>query len=163
MKRIRRILDPTDFSPVSAQVFGTAVRSAKARRAELLVTHVLTPGAPDMGDDQDASPNAYASIDRSALAQERLQLHALVARAKRRRMRATGLLLEGTPADEIVRTAKSKRVDLIVMGSRDRTGLAGLFFGSVTERVIATAPCPVLTLRDGTRVRVPSAPGSIRC
>lgn len=66
-----------------------------------------------------------------------------------------GLLVEGSPAEQIVRVATSRRVDLIVMGTHghDRTSLAGLFLESVTDRVIAMAPCPVLTLRDRPRAR----------
>ncbi|MGH2628444.1 MAG: universal stress protein, partial [Anaerolineales bacterium] len=55
------------------------------------------------------------------------------------------MLLEGTPADRIVRAARSRRADLIVMGTHGRGGLAKLFLGSVAERVVATARCPVLT------------------
>jgi nucleotide-binding universal stress UspA family protein len=56
-------------------------------------------------------------------------------------------VLEGTAADAIVRTARAKRANVIVMGTHGRSGLARLFMGSVAERVVGTAPCPVLTVR----------------
>jgi universal stress protein A len=51
------------------------------------------------------------------------------------------------PHKEIVRLARSKRVDLIVIGTHGRTGLARFFLDSVAARVVSTAPCPVLTVR----------------
>jgi nucleotide-binding universal stress UspA family protein len=57
------------------------------------------------------------------------------------------LLLEGTPADRIVRAARAHHAAVIVIGTHGRTGLARVFLGSVAERVVGTAPCPVLTVR----------------
>lgn len=54
---------------------------------------------------------------------------------------------EGTPFEEIVRFARDKDIDLIVMGTHGHTGLAHLFLGSVAEKVVRRAPCPVLTVR----------------
>ena len=62
-------------------------------------------------------------------------------------MRARGVLYEGVAADAIARAARAKRAKLIVMGTHGRTGLRRLFMGSVAERVVGTAPCPVLTVR----------------
>ena len=58
-----------------------------------------------------------------------------------------GLLVEGVPHEQIVRLARSKRADVVVMGTHGRSGLAKLFLGSVAGRVVAAAPCPVLTVR----------------
>ena len=54
---------------------------------------------------------------------------------------------EGTPFAEIVRCARDKDIDLIVMGTHGHTGLAHMLLGSVTEKVVRKAPCPVLTVR----------------
>ncbi|MGH7393607.1 MAG: universal stress protein, partial [Candidatus Rokuibacteriota bacterium] len=62
-------------------------------------------------------------------------------------VRGRTLLLEGSTHDQIVRAAKSRRADLIVMGTHGRGGIAELFLGSVAERVIGSARCPVLTVR----------------
>jgi nucleotide-binding universal stress UspA family protein len=56
-------------------------------------------------------------------------------------------MVTGDPALQIVRAARSMRADLIVMGTHGRRGVSKFFLGSVAERVIATAPCPVLTVR----------------
>jgi nucleotide-binding universal stress UspA family protein len=77
----------------------------------------------------------------------RKQLDRLLARAKTARVRARAMLLEGVAHDQIVRIAKKRRADLIVIGTHGRTGVARFFLGSVAARVTATAPCPVLTVR----------------
>jgi nucleotide-binding universal stress UspA family protein len=61
----------------------------------------------------------------------------------------------GSPAQAIVDTAKSSAADLIVMGSHGRTGLVHMLIGSVAERVVRIASCPVLTVRHGTSKRRP--------
>ena len=53
----------------------------------------------------------------------------------------------GSPSLKIVETAEAEHVDLIVMATHGRTGLSHLMVGSVAERVVRTAPCPVLTIR----------------
>ncbi len=147
MKAIRTILYATDFSRTSNRAFAAAVRAAKANQARLLVVHVLAPVAPIIGDDYVSSPEAYVEIERNVRATAQRHLRRLVARARQAGVRAGGLLLEGTPDRQIVRAAKSKRADLVVMGTHGRTGLARLFLGSVAERVIGNAPCPVLAVR----------------
>lgn len=146
MKRIRSVLHPSDFSPASGPAFTRAVEMAKANHAELLLVHVLTPVVPMVGDGY-ISPKAYDDLQRSSQAQGRKRLNALAGRAKKAGARARTLLLEGSPFGQIVRAAKSKRANVIVMGTHGRGGLAKLFLGSVAERVVGTAPCPVLTVR----------------
>ena len=146
MKRIRRILHPSDFSSASVAAFTRAVESAKASGAELILVHVMSPVVPLAGDGY-VSPRVYEDLQKAARAQGQKGLDALLAKAKKARVRATGLLLEGTAWEQIVRAARSKRADMIVMGTHGRSGLARFFLGSVAERVIGTAPCPVLTVR----------------
>lgn len=151
MKAYRRVVHPTDFSPASAKAIAQAVRIARENRAELLIVHVMAPIVPMVGDAY-ISPAAYEALEKSSRQHAQKQLGALVAKAKKAGVRVTPLLLEGSAADQIVRAAKSKRADVIVMGTHGRTGLARLFLGSVAERVVGTAPCPVLTVR-GNRGR----------
>jgi nucleotide-binding universal stress UspA family protein len=146
MKRIRRILHPSDFSPASTPAFKRAVEMAKAQGAELFVVHVLTPIVPLMGDGY-ISPQAYDDLERSARAYAQKKLGGLVARAAKSRVRVRPLLLEGTPHEAIARAARSKNADVIVMGTHGRGAMAKFFLGSVAERVVGTAPCPVLTVR----------------
>ena len=62
-------------------------------------------------------------------------------------MRARAVIAEGTPHVRIARAARSNRADVIVMGTHGRTGLARAFLGSVAARVLASATCPVVTVR----------------
>jgi nucleotide-binding universal stress UspA family protein len=146
MSRIRRVLHPTDFSRTSGAAFTQALDLAKTSKAELLVVHVLAPAVPMVGDGY-VSPEVYEDLVASARAYGKKNLDALVAKAKKAGVRAKSLLLEGAPHEQIVRTARRQRADLIVMGTHGRTGLAKLFLGSVAGRVIAIAPCPVMTVR----------------
>jgi len=146
MSRIRRILHPSDFSPASRGAFTRAVDLAKANKAELLVAHVLTPTVPVVGDGY-VSPRIYEDLAASARDHGRKSLAALVAKAVKKGVRARSLLLEGVPHEQIARTARRQRTDLVVMGTQGRTGLAKLFLGSVAGRVVAMAPCPVMTVR----------------
>ena len=142
----RRIVHPTDFSTASRAAFAKAVEMAKADRGELLLVHVLSPVMPVPGDGY-ISPKVYDEIAASTRAWAQKQLDKLLAKAKVAGARVKGLLVEGVPHEQIVRLARSKRADVVVMGTHGRSGLAKLFLGSVAGRVVAAAPCPVLTVR----------------
>ena len=142
----RRVLHPSDFTSFSRAAFRKAIEIAKTNRAELLVAYVLSPIVPVPGDAY-ISPKMYDDLAGSARAFAQKQLDKLLAQAKKVRVRARGFLLEGPPHEEIIRFARARRVDLIVMGTHGRAGLARLFVGSVADRVVAAAPGPVLTVR----------------
>jgi nucleotide-binding universal stress UspA family protein len=145
---MRRILHPSDFSRASGAAFARSVEMAKLNRAELLIVHVLVPAIPPMvGEGTYISPKVYEEIEASARAHGQKQLDALVAKAKKAGVRASGLLLEGVAHEQIVRAAKGGRADLLVLGTHGRTGLARFFLGSVASRVVTMSPCPVMTVR----------------
>jgi nucleotide-binding universal stress UspA family protein len=147
MGRIRRILHATDFSSASNAAFGKAVELAKANGAQLYLVHVLTPVVPLAGDGY-VSPTVYADIEASTRAAADKQMSRLAAKARQAGVtRVHTLLLEGVAHDRIARAARSRRADMIVIGTHGRTGLAKLFLGSVAGRVVAAASCPVLTVR----------------
>jgi nucleotide-binding universal stress UspA family protein len=146
MSRIRRIMHPTDFSRASSAAYKRAVDMAKSNRAELLLVHVMTPAVPLMGDGY-VSPQVYEDMEAAARAYAQKHLNTLVSRAKQAGARVKGLLLEGVPHERIAQAARSKKADLVVIGTHGRTGFAKLFLGSVASRVLTIAPCPVLTVR----------------
>jgi nucleotide-binding universal stress UspA family protein len=74
-------------------------------------------------------------------------LSSLMKKAKKAKVKVKTLLLKGTPHTQIVKAAKNRRADLIVIGTHGRTGISKFFMGSVAGRVIAMAHCPVLTVR----------------
>jgi nucleotide-binding universal stress UspA family protein len=146
MSRIRRILYPSDFSRASGAAFTKALEMAKTNRAELLVVHVLASVVPMVGDGY-VPPNVYEEIEASARSQAQAQINRLMAKARKAEVRVKGLLMDGVPHEQITRAARSKRADLIVIGTHGRTGLAKFFLGSVAGRVVSIAACPVLTVR----------------
>jgi nucleotide-binding universal stress UspA family protein len=142
----RRILHPSDFSSASGAAFKKAVEMAKAGRGELMLVHVISPVVAVAGEGY-ISPKTYEEIAASTRAWAQKQLGKLVAKAKTAGVRAKGSVLEGSAHEQIARFARSRHADLIVMGTHGRSGLAKLFLGSVAGRVVAAAPCPVLTVR----------------
>jgi nucleotide-binding universal stress UspA family protein len=146
MSRIRRILHPSDFSRASGAAFAKAVEMAKMNGAELLVVHVLTPVIPMVGDGY-VSPKVYEEIEATSRSDAQARLDRLLSKAKKAGVRARGLLLDGVPHEQIARAARSRKADLVVIGTHGRTGLAKFFLGSVAGRVVSIASCPVLTVR----------------
>ncbi|MGH7414987.1 MAG: universal stress protein [Candidatus Rokuibacteriota bacterium] len=149
MARLRRIMHATDFSRASTPAFKHAVAMGKADRAQLIVVHVMAPPSLALSGEGYVSPRLYEDLEASARAQAQKRLDAIVAKARRAGARATGLLVEGVPHERIARAARSRKADLLVIGTHGRTGLAKFFLGSVATRLIAGAPCPVLTVRGG--------------
>lgn len=147
MSRTHYILFASDFSKASRKAFTTAVSMAKAARATLVVLHVIVPFVPVV-PEQYLNAEVWEQIDREARRWSQQQVGRLLQRAKKAGIRATGLLVEGDPAQRIVGTARSKRADFLVIGTHGRTGLARFFVGSVATRVVATASCPVVTVRN---------------
>jgi len=146
MTRLRRILFASDFSKASGKAFATAVMMARTSRASLMVLHVIAPLAP-VSPDQYIGPDTWKEVDREARRWTSRKLAGIIAKAGKQGVKAVGLTADGSAAVQIVRVAKSKRADLVIIGTHGRTGLAKFFLGSVAGRVVSTAPCPVMTVR----------------
>jgi nucleotide-binding universal stress UspA family protein len=147
MAGFRRILFASDFSKASRKAFTTAVTLAKAHRATLTVLHVIVPFTPIVPEGYVDS-QMWDRIDKDAREWSLRQLRRLTDKARATGVKAAGLLLEGDPAQQIVRAVRSKGADLLVVGTHGRTGLTKFFVGSVAGRLVATAPCPVVTVRS---------------
>jgi len=146
MARIRKVMMASDFSSASRAAFARAVRLAKGKRASLVVMHAVTLPPPTLGGEY-IPPQTWDRIEAATRASAKKQIRTLVTKAKRAGVRATGLIVAGSPYEVIVRAARSKRADVLVLGTHGRTGLSRFFLGSVAGRVLASAPCPVLTVR----------------
>lgn len=146
MAKIRTVMMASDFSSASDAAFARAVALAKANRAKLLVMHAVMLSTPPLGG-QYIPPPTWDRIEAGMCAAAKKQLGALVARARRAGVRAADLVVAGSPYEVIVRAARSKRADVLVLGTHGRAGLARFFLGSVAARALTTAPCPVLTVR----------------
>lgn len=142
---IRRILCASDFSPASRPAVKLATEMARAFDADLMLFHAYQVSAP-MSAEGPLPPAVVDTVARDAHDQARRKLDALAESTKGRRTRSSTLLAEGSPAEAIVTAAKRKRANLIVLGTRGRSGLGRMLMGSVAESVVRTAPCPVLTV-----------------
>jgi nucleotide-binding universal stress UspA family protein len=137
MIRIQRILYPTDFSSYSNQAYFHAVAQAEKHGASLTVLFVYNP-------DKITTPDNPSSLE-EARAYWQKQLESI--RPIDPRIPVRHVLLEGDPAEEIVRYGRDAGIDLIVMGTHGRTGLERLLMGSVAERVLREASCSVLVVK----------------
>jgi nucleotide-binding universal stress UspA family protein len=146
MKRFRHVLHASDFSSASRPAFNRALGLARSSRAALTIVHVIAPIVP-LSSDGYVSPQVIDDLDRRARAYAAREMGKLVSKAKQAGVRAKTLVLEGVAADRIVRAAKARRADVIVVGTHGRGAVAKFFLGSVAGRVVATAACPVLTVR----------------
>jgi nucleotide-binding universal stress UspA family protein len=148
MKAFRHILFATDFSPSAGAAWKRCLALARACDARVLVVHVV----PSLAQAQTVRW-AYQEMEAEIRRDADRQLKKLVAAARKAGVRASALLASALPAHEAIgRAAKARKIDLIVVGTHGRTGMAGALIGSVASRIVATAPCPVLTVR-GRRSR----------
>lgn len=146
MRAIREVLHPTDFSTGAAPAFAMAVEVAHRFAAQLTILHVPAPPVyiGHFGDGYSMSAERLEALR----ADQELSLDQLRARALEAGVRCTAVAIEGFPSEVIVAQAEARNTDLIVLGTHGRTGLGRLLLGSVAERVLRAAKCPVLTVRQ---------------
>lgn len=147
MKRIRRILYATDYSKASERALQEAIDLAKQNNAELLVVHVIEPVTPYVAGEEYGGAELYIRLEESTKRDAQTSMQKLMQRLSRLKVKAKSLLLKGNAHEQIVKAGKSKKADIIVIGTHGRTGLSKLFLGSVAGRVVSSATCPVLTVR----------------
>jgi universal stress protein A len=144
---IRRILVPVDFSEDAINALAYARDFADRFGAELIILHVVEPiyyATP--ADMYVTSPNLSLLLDEQRKAATQ-QLARLAANLQQKGVRHRTVLKTGVPAQVIVDSAHRPGADLIVMSTHGRTGLAHILMGSVAEKVVRHADCPVLTVR----------------
>ena len=143
MDEIKKILVATDGSEFTKEAVKKGISLAKMLDAELIGLYVV-----------DISPIIPMSLDETSFPMVDFLrnegdgvLKELEEQAKRAGVRIKVIKKEGIPADEIIETAKKEDVDMIVVGTLGRSALEKLLLGSVAEKVIRHAPCPVLVVR----------------
>ncbi len=128
MIHVRKVLYPTDFSSYSNQAYFHALAQAEIHGASLTILYVYNPSQRD-GDRQ----------------YWRGQLEQI--RPSNPDIAVEHVLLEGDPAQEIIKYARDASFDLIVLGTHGRTGRERLLMGSVAEKVMRDGPCSVLVVK----------------
>jgi len=147
MIRLKQILVATDFSEPSDAALNYGRELARAFGAHLQILNVVDNLTATM-----VGPEGYignlTEMQRDVEEAARKKLGALISDEDRRELGANPILLtSSTPAYAIVNQAKEADIDLIVMGTHGRGGFGHLLMGSVAEKVVRSAPCPVLTVR----------------
>lgn len=148
---IKKILCPTDFSEHSAHALLYALSFAKAYDAALEMLHVVQPLVyPAYMESPVQAPAVFVGTSLSTarmMDESLLRLEELASLNKQLHPHIAGRVVLGVPFVEIIRAAKEQQSDLIVMGTHGRTGLQRVLIGSVAEKVVRKAPCPVLTIK----------------
>lgn len=140
------LLHPTDFSEGADRALAEAIRIARALGAEVLLLHVESPFYSEGLKGMTVADRVRVHEAERRWVEEMLE--ARVAGIRAAGVPARGVIQIGLPFEEIVRTAEAQGADLIVMGTQGRAGLDRMSLGSVADRVIRTAPCPVVTVRE---------------
>ncbi len=156
--RIERVFCPLDFSEFSERAFDYAQSLARHYHAPLLVGYVIQPlftGYPSYID-----PDVVSEVALGLRSQAEEEIEKFVKSRFRDGVQVENVVLEGNIPDQILCLAQARAVDLIVMGTHGRHGLDHLLLGSVTEKVLRKARCPVLVVRRPAHGFVaPAEPG----
>jgi nucleotide-binding universal stress UspA family protein len=146
MLPLKKIVCPTDFSEPAYEVFKIARELATQFSAEMLLVHVVSPlpmmhgGAAPTGFH---IPTVLEELQESAKnSLEKIRLEKLPGD-----IRAQTFVIHGRPAHEIVQLAEKEKADIIVIATHGESGWQRFVFGSVAEKVVRSAECPVLTIR----------------
>ena len=146
MIKITNVLVPTDFSESSASALDYGREFARTFGATLHVLHVVAN--PMMWAGPEAVGVDFARVQADLVAGARAELDRVVTPEDREQLKAVKMTRAGSsPAFEIADYAKEEGIDLIVMGTHGRGVVGHLLMGSVAEKVVRIAPCPVLTVR----------------
>jgi universal stress protein A len=142
MLPVKRIVCPTDFSELSLQALRKAVDLAAHFGADIYLLNVIS-SSEFVADPEVILPNAEEEY-RKAIEEK---LSDIATRFASKGLHITTVVELGDPADQIVRFARDKQADLIVIATHGATGWRHIAFGSVAEKVVRFASCPVLTIR----------------
>ncbi|HEY7491694.1 MAG TPA: universal stress protein [Candidatus Tectomicrobia bacterium] len=140
----QHFLVPLDFSAYSDQALDYAIGLATKLQARLTLLHVIHLAPLGIGEMGAVPPAAYLE---DLETEARHGLENCLKRVQDAGLQGDSVLVHGVPFQSIVDTAHDKKVDLIVMGTHGRTGLYHVLLGSVAEKVVRLAPCPVLIAR----------------
>ncbi|HSD52065.1 MAG TPA: universal stress protein [Candidatus Methylomirabilis sp.] len=147
MLRLSRILAPTDFSGYSDHALRFAAEMARQFGAKLFLLHVVSNEALEGIAKAHVPPYPVDRVYEDLTQEIHEQFVKHVPSELRKSVETEFLVLPGVPFLEIIRVARLKGVDLIVMATHGRTGLSHALMGSVTEKVVRKAPCPVVSIR----------------
>jgi nucleotide-binding universal stress UspA family protein len=156
--QIRSILLPTDFSESGNYALSYAASLARKFGAQIICVHVIEPMVPTVGYSGMTAPLPIADITEQLEDSAEHELPKIAGRKEFAGLEMEELIVYGEAASEIVRVAKDRNVDLIVVSSHGRTGLGRILFGSTAEAVVRHASCPVLVVKPSQEEEGSSKP-----
>jgi nucleotide-binding universal stress UspA family protein len=157
--QIRNILLPTDFSECGNYALAYAASLARKFGASMICLHVIEPIVPTVGYSGMTEPLPIADITEQLEDSAERELPKLAECEECEGIDIEELIVHGEAASEIVRVARERQVDLIVIASHGRTGLGRILFGSTAEAVVRHASCPVLVVKP-SQDQEPATKGS---
>ncbi|WP_010584045.1 universal stress protein [Schlesneria paludicola] len=146
MLKIRTILVPTDFSENANQALGLARSLARDHGATLVVVHIPLPPPSDLHN--------YLSLSSLTMIEDECKDRLRTVTASIDDVKVETRVSIGDAGPNIVSIASDCDASLIVMGTHGLTGLTRILLGSVAEFVMRNAPCPVMTIKQGTAERM---------
>lgn len=149
--QIRTILMPTDFSEYAEHAFTWALEMAADWQAKLVLFHAAAPISPLAFPDSVYLPE-LRRLEADMLADAKKRMSEFVGKKESGAVVVETRVVVGEPIYEICQAVGREQADLIIMGSHGRTGLSHVLLGSVAERVIRHASCPVLVARKPKQV-----------
>ena len=142
---LKKILVPTDFSETSKKAVPYALRFAEQFGCEIVLLYVVEPATPLIGAPLGVEP--FTDQDEFSMAEKDLAVLAAESHTDRAHS-ISSLVRIGHAPNEITKVAKELDADLIIIATHGYTSWQHLCIGSTTERVVRTAPCPVLVVRE---------------
>ena len=143
--QLKKILVPTDFSETSKKAVKYALRFAEQFGCEIALLYVVEPATPMIGAPIGVEP--FTDKDEFSMAEKDLAVLAAELRTKDAHS-VSSLVRVGHAPNEITKAAKDLDVDLIIIATHGYTSWQHFCIGSTAERVVRTAPCPVLVVRE---------------
>jgi nucleotide-binding universal stress UspA family protein len=143
---IKKICCPTDFSEPSYEALRTACEFASHFVSELILVHVVTP-IPVIPIHDDPTSFNLPLYEKEMETNAEKALKQIQQEKIPENIQSKIVVMQGDPANQIVSLAEADNLDLIVIATHGFAGWKKLMFGSVTEKVIRTAACPVLSIR----------------
>jgi universal stress protein A len=140
----QHFLVPIDFSEYAEQALEYAIALADKLQARLTLLHVIHDLPIGAGDMASALPYEYMQEIEAGVQQS---MEELLDRARDAGLEGDVVIVHGVPFQAILDAAEDRNVDLIIMGTHGRTGLPHALMGSVAEKVVRLASCPVLVTR----------------
>lgn len=148
MLSLKRLLVPTDFSEFSNGALEQAVAFAERSRARIYLLHVINKGAQRCVADYCLSTGIMQRIENESIVSTDENLKSIIeACSVHGRLEIIPLMRKGFPDEEILREARARHIDMIVIAALGQGGSAGHSLGSVAGKVLQGSPCPVLLVR----------------